>query len=188
MPKRTLSPKRPGRGRKSKQPQSTLPPSPAGPVTNSLETQESNSSIIESPIDPISAYPAQVSTEYLNLYLKDLHKTALETISSYVGYYQVEESIPPYTLAKVDAILISSNMEDAKERARKATQSGFMYCLYMWANGKAKGPRTKEFIEHEAKKEDALAARLEAKGYRESAAKHRLQALSLWDELATMRT
>lgn len=192
MPKRTLLPKRPGRARKSKELQSTLLPSVVGPVSNSSETQELSPSIIERSIDPIleslvTNPQIDVSIEYLSLYLRDLHKTTLDTVSNHIAYYQVEEGIPPHTVAKIDAILAARNIEEAKELSRKANQSGFMYCLSMWAKGKAKGPRTKEYIEHEAKKAAALATRLEAKGYREAAAKHRMQALALWDELDKIR-
>jgi hypothetical protein len=184
MPKRMLSHKQPKPDKISKEPRSTLQPSLVGHVSNSLKIPESTTYIMENPTIQTQELPNSSDyTKFLPEILLNIKCSVIKNIEGLLKYYQVSDHIPTHTLAKIETILSASNIDEAALFASKANESAFMYCLAQWAQGNAAGPRTKKYIEHQARKEEGLAKRLEAKGYLAAAARHKEKALSLWTEL-----
>lgn len=120
-------------------------------------------------------------------FLEDIHRSTSLQVSALIKYYQVDaEAIPEHTLAKVNSILQAKDVNEASELAKKAIESGRMYCLGMWSQKKAKGPRTKAFVTKQAKREDAFAARMKEKEFNAAAKKHKKLAKELWLEVSKM--
>lgn len=183
MPKRMRLPKQPEMELKQKELQSTLLPTPVGLVSSLLETQESIISTTPNSIIQIQELPQPTNISFIES-LRELHKKAFDSVISNLFYYQVEGEPPVHTLQKVDAILLATDSVSATSLTEKAIESGYMYCLGMWASGKAKGPRNKKFLLKEIKKEEAFAGRMKAKGFKLAAKKHKELAKALHLELA----
>lgn len=142
--------------------------------------------VIEAVPTPAAPSPVQEYAEFFKEQVKGLHKQTMYLIQQDISYYQVEGGIPPHTLVKIDAILSATDLEHAKELALKAQRSGNMYCLGTWAKGDARGPRTKEFVLKEVRKEEGMAKSFDSRGLHAAADKHMERARELWEEYKRM--
>ena len=195
MPKRTRSPKLQKKVSKSKEPSFTVPQLPVGPasslsatpVSQPLSVAKSTVSTPGLPIQTSSLPESTSSTSYPKELLKSLHTTTLKQLQDLIDYYRVEGSIGPDQIRKADKILNATSFEEASILAKKAVDSGFLYCMGMWGQGKAEGPRTVENLEKSAKRNEAFADWMEKKGNNKSAAKYRQKALEIRDEISDIR-